>query len=98
MTAVSARALLQRTSGKAALQACALRCCRFGAWLRQAALRRAPEDAPWRSWKGEAQAAAVDDLLSPLCRQDARRFKRLLKVFCGGKKKGRQGEAPARGK
>ncbi len=72
--------------------------CRFGGWLRQAALQRAPEGAPWRAWKPEAQAAAVEDLLSPLCSQDARRFKRLLKVFCGGKKKGLLGEPPARGK
>lgn len=71
--------------------------CRFGGWLRQAALQRAPEGAPWRAWKPEAQAAAVEDLLSPLCSQDARRFKRLLKVFCGGKKKGQLGEPPARG-
>ncbi|KAL4442927.1 hypothetical protein ABPG77_008418 [Micractinium sp. CCAP 211/92] len=71
---------------------------RFGGWLRQAALQRAPEGAPWRAWKPEAQAAAVEDLLSPLCSQDARRFKRLLKVFCGGKKKGQLGEPPARGK
>ena len=66
---------------------CRLRTCcrplpafRFGAWLRHAALQGAPEEAPWRRWKPEAQEAAVADLLSPLCAQDARRFKRLLKV------------------
>lgn len=63
------------------LPGCPLR--RFAAWLRIAALESAPEDAPWRRWKLEAQQAAVADLLSTQCAQDARRFKRLLKV-CGG--------------
>ena len=39
--------------------------------------------------------AAVADLLSPLCAADDRRFKRLLKVLCGGKKKGENGQQPA---
>lgn len=42
------------------------------------------------------QSAAVAELLSPACAQDARRFKRLLKVFCGGKKKGQHADQPAR--
>lgn len=71
--------------------------CRFGTWLHEAALQRAPDDAPWRRWKADAQTAAVAQLLGPQCATDARRFKRLLKVFCGGKKKGSQVEQPARG-
>ncbi|PSC72785.1 hypothetical protein C2E20_3887 [Micractinium conductrix] len=71
---------------------------RFGAWLRSAALgSAAPDEAPWRRWKPEAAAAAVVDLLSSQNVGDPRRFKRLLKVFCGGKKKGTHVEQPARG-
>ncbi|PRW55895.1 Nuclear transport regulator (ISS) [Chlorella sorokiniana] len=70
---------------------------RFAAWLRGAVLESAAEDAPWRKWKREAQEAAVADLLSPQCAQDARRFKRLLKVMTGGKKKGQRVDQPARG-
>ena len=55
----------------------------------------AADAAPWRRWKPEAQVAAVADLLSPLCAADDRRFKRLLKVLCGGKKKGENGQQPA---
>ena len=70
--------------------------CRFGAWFREAALSRTPDDAPWRRWKPDAQAAAVADLLGPACAADSRRFKRLLKVLCGGKKKGAQLDQPPR--
>ncbi|EFN58851.1 hypothetical protein CHLNCDRAFT_140709 [Chlorella variabilis] len=71
---------------------------RFDAWLREAALQLAGGgEAPWRRWKAEAQAAALRELLAEPCLHDARRFKRLLKVFCGGKKKGRVGDPPARG-
>lgn len=71
--------------------------CRFGAWLRQAAQQAPEAEAPWRRWKPEAQLAAVEELLSSQCAQDPRRFKRLLKVMCGGKKKGRHVDQPARG-
>ncbi|KAL4857956.1 hypothetical protein ACK3TF_001925 [Chlorella vulgaris] len=70
---------------------------RFGAWLRQAAQQAPEAEAPWRRWKPEAQRAAVEELLSSQCAQDPRRFKRLLKVMCGGKKKGRHVDQPARG-
>lgn len=76
--ACSSRLHAAEPRSRRTLPGCPLR--RFAAWLRSAALESAPEDAPWRRWKPEAQQAAVADLLSPQCAQDARRFKRLLKV------------------
>lgn len=101
--------------------------CRFTAWFGDAVLAQAPDHAPWRRWKQEAQQSAVAELLGPQCARDARRFKRvrqahhcsarppesprqlavmsthqppyhaqMLKVLCGGKKKGQHLDQPAR--
>lgn len=56
----------------------------------------APEDAPWRGWKAGALQAALGDLLSPQSLASGARFKKQLKVLCGGKKKGQHVALPAR--
>lgn len=61
-----------------------------------AVVHLAPPEAPWRGWKPEAVHAMLVDLLSQQSAGDSRRFKRLLKVLCGGKKKGRHELPPPR--
>lgn len=55
-------------------------------WLELAVLTLAPDTAPWARQRHVSKVAFVHDLLD--CADDANRFKRLLKGFCGGKKKG----------
>lgn len=57
-------------------------------WLEVAVLHLAPEAAPWSANKQTVKAAFVRQLLDPVCSSDMTRFKRVLKAFCGGKKKG----------
>ena len=54
--------------------------------------------APWASWTEEAVQRTISELLSDANRTDAKRFKRLFKVLCGGKKKGAEGRPPPKGK
>ena len=57
-------------------------------WLEGAVVHLAPASAPWAQQKQVTRAAFLRDLLDPACTADLTRFKRLLKLFCGGKKKG----------
>jgi hypothetical protein len=58
---------------------------RAAAWL-QAAL--ADPELPRRGTAPKAKAEFLAALLEPANAADERRFKRALKAFCGGKKKG----------
>eukprot|EP00976_Prorocentrum_cordatum_P085146 1185945-Prorocentrum_minimum.AAC.8 len=61
----------------------------FRTWL-EAALARNPE-FPKAGVTDIAKAAFVTSLVTPPCCGDVRLFKRALKGFCGGKKKGVSG-------
>eukprot|EP00798_Chlamydomonas_sp_ICE-L_P018526 gene18526-25033_t len=68
---------------------------RFGAWLRTAIVCDAatlgmPTTAhlSWRRMKNEAKLEFLQELLSEESASDANKFKKHLKTFCGGKKKG----------
>lgn len=50
-------------------------------------MSNAPESAPWFKQKPETKAAAVRELLSKEVESDLGRFKKQVKLFCGGKKK-----------
>jgi hypothetical protein len=63
--------------------------------LYAAVLESPPAEAGWGRWKPEAAEASLRDMLGEACRGDAKRFKRLFKALCGGKKKGHCGEPPA---
>eukprot|EP00775_Hariotina_reticulata_P009322 gene9322-9487_t len=60
----------------------------FEAWLGAAVLQLAPEGAPWQRQRHTAKITFISDLTDSTCLTDTTRFKRLLKTFCGGKKKG----------
>lgn len=64
--------------------------------MAEAVLQLAPGQAPWRGWKAEAQQATLADLLAPQSLADGGRFKKLLKILCGGKKKGQHVAQPAK--
>jgi hypothetical protein len=52
--------------------------------------------APWAAWSHETMIKLMNDLFSEASRKDERRFKRVFKAVCGGKKKGTEGAPPAR--
>lgn len=52
--------------------------------------------APWAAWTQDMLAKSMTDLFSEASRNDIKRFKRVLKALCGGKKKGIDGGPPAR--
>lgn len=61
----------------------------FGSWVTAAVMQLAPESAPWVKQRHAAKVAFVADLTDAACLTDTTRFKRIVKNFCGGKKKGR---------
>jgi hypothetical protein len=52
--------------------------------------------APWLLWTQETLSKNLTDLFSDSSRKDEKRFKRVFKALCGGKKKGTVGAPPAR--
>ena len=52
--------------------------------------------APWFSWTQETLSTYLNDLFSEASRNDGKRFKKVYKALCGGKKKGVVGRPPAR--
>jgi len=52
--------------------------------------------APWAAWNPDMLAKSMTDVFSDASRQDEKRFKRVFKALCGGKKKGVDGAPPAR--
>jgi hypothetical protein len=60
----------------------------FESWLGTAVLQLAPAGAPWQRQRHTAKITFMSDLTDSACLTDTTRFKRLVKTFCGGKKKG----------
>ena len=61
---------------------------RFAGWIEAAVLHLAPEAAPWYRQKQANKLLFLQHITEPACEADLTRFKRLMKMFCGGKKKG----------
>lgn len=60
----------------------------FVSWLTAAVLQVAPATAPWVRNRHIIKVGFVTELTDASCLTDTTKFKRLLKSFCGGKKKG----------
>jgi hypothetical protein len=61
----------------------------FGTWLDLAVVHLAPEHAVWFGLRHQQKVMFLQQLMEPACIHDTTRFRKVLKAFCTGKRKGR---------
>lgn len=61
----------------------------FGTWLDLAVVHLAPEHAVWYGLRHQQKVMFLQQLMEPACIHDTTRFRKVLKAFCTGKRKGR---------